>query len=220
MIYIPSKSEQDWKHLLAQPNKQWKPGYSAKSLATCWQGANGIPEKVKQVFAITDCIELKDVEMLLGIPEYKVVLPGGVRESQNDLFVLVRTDKEIFPIMVEGKVNESFGPLVGEWKKNMSDGKKERLEYLCKLLNLTNKKIDNIRYQLLHRTASAIITANKYHCNTAMVLIHSFSPLNKSFKDYSDFINLYNLEAQLDGIIGPVILNGVRVYWGWVKDEV
>jgi hypothetical protein len=220
MIYIPSKSEQDWKHLLAQPNKQWKDGYSAKSLAICWQGANGIPEKVKQVFAITDCIELKDVEMLLGIPEYKVVLPGGVRESQNDLFVLVRTDKEIFPIMVEGKVNESFGPLVGEWKENMSDGKKERLEYLCKLLNLTNINIDNIRYQLLHRTASAIITANKYHCNTTMVLIHSFSPLNKSFKDYSDFINLYNLKAQLDGIIGPVILSGVSVYWGWVKDNV
>ncbi|MBU3198260.1 hypothetical protein LL037_21190 [Clostridium estertheticum] len=219
MIYIQTKSKEDWKQFLAEPDKQWKDGYSAKSLATCWQGANGIPKKVKQVFANTHCIELKDVEMLFGIPEYKVVLPRG-RASQNDLFVLARTNKEIFPIMVEGKVNESFGPLVGEWIIKMSDGKKERLEYLCKLLNLTNRNIDNIRYQLLHRTASAIITANKYHCNTAMLLIHSFSPLNKSFKDYSDFINLYNLEAQLDGIIGPVILNGVRVYWGWVKDEV
>lgn len=219
MIYIPSKSEVDWKQFLAQPNKQWKDGYSAKSLATCWQKADGIPGKVKQVFANTKCIELKDVEMLFGIPEYKVVLPRG-RESQNDLFVLARTDKEIFPIMVEGKVNESFGPLVIEWKESMSDGKKERLEYLCKLLNLTNKNIDNIRYQLLHRTASAIITADKYHCNTAMVLIHSFSQLNKSFKDYTDFTNLYNLKAQLDGIIGPVTLNGVKVYWGWIKDEV
>ncbi|MBU3182596.1 DUF6946 family protein [Clostridium psychrophilum] len=219
MIYIPSKSEADWKQFLAQPDKQWKDGYSAKSLAICWQRANGIPEKVKKIFANTTAIELKDVEMLFGIPEYKVALPRG-RESQNDLFVLARTDKEIFPIMVEGKVNESFGPLVIEWVKNMSDGKKERLEYLCKLLNLTNKNIDNIRYQLLHRTASAIITANKYHCNIAMILIHSFSQLNKSFKDYSDFCKLYNLEAQLDTIIGPVILNGVRVYWGWVKDEV
>lgn len=218
MIYIPSKSEADWKQFLAQPGKQWKNGYSAKSLATCWQSANGIPEKVKQVFANTNCIDLKDVEMLFGIPEYKVGLPGG-HASQNDLFVLVRTDKEIFPIMVEGKVNESFGPLIIEWKKDMSKGKKGRLDYLCKLLNLTNKNVDNIRYQLLHRTASAIITANKYHCKTAMILIHSFSQVNNSFKEYSDFSNLYNLKAYLDEIIGPVILNGVSVYWGWVKDE-
>jgi len=37
--------------------------------------------------------------MLLGIPEYKVALPGGGRASQNDLFVLARTDNEIFPII-------------------------------------------------------------------------------------------------------------------------
>lgn len=220
MIYIPSKSEEDWKQFLAQPDKQWKNGYSAKCLATCWQNANGIPEKVKQVFENTHCIELENVEMLLGIPEYKVALPGGERASQNDLFVLAKTNKEIFPVMVEGKVNESFGPLVGGWKKDMSAGKEKRLQYLCDLLNLKNRNIDNIRYQLLHRTASAIITANKYYCNTAVVLIHSFSQSNKSFMDYSDFSALYNLKAQLDGIIGPVILNGVRVYWGWVKDQV
>lgn len=220
MIYVPSKSEEDWKQLLVEPDKQWMDGHSAKCLATCWQNADKIPEKVKQVFENTSCTDFTGVEMLFGIPEYKVALPGGGCASQNDLFVLAKTNKQILPIMVEGKVNESFGPLVVDWEKGMSTGKEKRLQYLCDLLNLKNKNINNIRYQLLHRTASAIITANKYHSNTAVVLIHSFSQSNKSFIDYSNFINLYNLKAQLDGIIGPVILNEVKVYWGWVKDQV
>jgi hypothetical protein len=220
VIYIPSKSVDDWKQFLAQPNRQWKNGYSAKSLATCWQNANGIPKKIKQVFWKNDGDEFKDIEMLIGIPEYKVDLPGAERGSQNDLFVLARTSKELFPIMVEGKVSESFGPLVSEWKRDMSLGKQERLKYLCDLLNLNIKNIDNIRYQLLHRTASAIITANRYHCNMAVVIIHSFSQESRSFNDYCGFLNIYSLNAQVDVIIGPVVLNGIKVYWGWVKDNV
>lgn len=114
MIYVPAKSKADWKNLLAGGDKQWKEGYSAYSLATCWQEASGIPEKVNQVFENANCINLKGAEMLLGIPEYKVALPGRGHESENDLFVLVRTDKELIPVMVEGKVNESFGLLVAD----------------------------------------------------------------------------------------------------------
>lgn len=101
----------------------------------------------------------------------------------------------------------------------MSSGKEKRLQYLCDLLDLNNKNIDNIRYQLLHRTASAIITANKYHCDSAVVLIHSFSLTNKSFEDYSKFAALYNLSVQPDYIVGPIKLNGVKVYWGWVAGK-
>jgi Domain of unknown function (DUF6946) len=37
-----------------------------------------------------------------------VPLPGGVRPSQNDLFVLARGAKGAIAIMVEGKVSESL----------------------------------------------------------------------------------------------------------------
>jgi hypothetical protein len=53
--------------------------------------------------------------LLLAIPEYKVSLPGWGAASQNDIFCLARTQHGLVSIMVEGKVNEPFGPLVKEW---------------------------------------------------------------------------------------------------------
>ena len=45
-FFIPAKSPIDWKQLLAEPEKHWKTGYSAKALAYCWQEAQGFPESV------------------------------------------------------------------------------------------------------------------------------------------------------------------------------
>jgi hypothetical protein len=32
-VYIPATKPEDWQNLLADPEKQWRDGYSAKSLA-------------------------------------------------------------------------------------------------------------------------------------------------------------------------------------------
>jgi hypothetical protein len=218
MILIPATKPEDWAVFLADRNKQWKDGYSAKSLAESWQNANDLPSKIKSVLLKTLDGKFSDLEMLIGIPEYKVNLPGGNRASQNDLFVLARTDQEMVSIMVEGKVTESFGQLVEDWREDASGGKKVRLDSLCCLLHLDQRVIGKIRYQILHRTASAILTANRYHCKIAMVLVHSFDQNNASFNDYTEFLKLYNLEAQLDNIVGPVSLGEVDTYWGWIAD--
>jgi hypothetical protein len=34
-IYIPAQSAEDWRLFLAEPDKQWKTGYAAKTLAYC-----------------------------------------------------------------------------------------------------------------------------------------------------------------------------------------
>ena len=39
-FFIPTKTAEDWKSLLAEPDEQWKDGSSAKLLAYCWQEAN------------------------------------------------------------------------------------------------------------------------------------------------------------------------------------
>ena len=217
MIYLPSKQPEDWKQFLVEPDKQWKDGYSAKTLAVTWQNASGLPHKVRQVLESYSGKVFSKIEMLLGIPEYKVSLPGGGRASQNDLFVLARTEASLLSIMVEGKVFESFGPLVENWKVNMSSGKKERLGYLCNLLALDENSVDRLRYQLLHRSASAIITAKQFHCNAGLVLVHSFNDSDKSFNDYEAFLNVYGLRAKVDEVVGPIILSGIPMYWAWVK---
>jgi hypothetical protein len=76
---------------------------------------------------------------VLGIPEFKVQRPGGERASQNDIFVLARAPAGQVSIMVEGKVEESFGPLLGDWLEEASPGKRERLAFLLETLGLARQ---------------------------------------------------------------------------------
>jgi hypothetical protein len=80
----------DWQKLLADPVKQWRTGYSARTLAYCWEAADGFPPEVAKALQQTDEASLGKLTPVLAIPEFKVPLPGGVRPSQNDLFVLAR----------------------------------------------------------------------------------------------------------------------------------
>jgi len=172
-IYIPATCPDDWKMFLAEPEKQWKSGYSARALAYCWQEVGGIPEDIASILMKKK--ELDGLETLLTIPEYQVPLPGGGHPSQNDVWVLARAKEGLVSIAVEGKVSEPFGLTIGEWKKDFSPGKKLRLKYLCSLLGFLKQPIDDVRYQLLHRTASAIIEANRFHARYAVMVVHSFS---------------------------------------------
>src|SRR5210317_1816022 len=109
---VPTNGVEGWQMLLADPVKHWKTGYSAKALAYCWEEAQGFPEEVLELFKGAD---LEGVEFLLGIPEHQVPLPGGKTKSQNDVFVLAKSDADLVSIAVEGKVSEPFGPTLGEW---------------------------------------------------------------------------------------------------------
>jgi hypothetical protein len=106
-----------------------------KAVAYAWQEADGFPAEIQRVFNQSQYPVFQNIELLLAIPEYKVPLPGGGRPSQNDIFVLTKCNDQLISITVEGKVAESFGPLVSEWFQDPSEGKKIRLKYLCDTLN-------------------------------------------------------------------------------------
>lgn len=220
-IYIQESRPEDWRRLLADPLKHWRTGYSAKALAYCWQEANGFPDSVKRAFKNSTLPLFKEMEFLIAVPEYKVPLPGGLRASQNDIFVLAKANNGLFAIAVEGKVTEDFGSLVSDWlnTKDKKTNKPERIAFLVKKIGIEGKRIGDIRYQLIHRTASSIIEAEKFNANNALVLIHSFSQTYEHFDDYIKFISLYGLKAEKDSISGPVAINEIRLYFGWVKGE-
>jgi len=116
-IYLPSEGAVSWQHLLADPVKHWRTGYSARTLAECWEAADGIPPEISDMFRAIG----KDPELLIAIPEHKVPLPGSRRgESQNDLFVLLRVGDRTVAVAFEGKVNEPFDRRLGEWLKDAS----------------------------------------------------------------------------------------------------
>ncbi|MBA7658320.1 hypothetical protein ES703_66270 [subsurface metagenome] len=222
-FFIPTNKPEDWKSLLADPDKHWKTGYSAKALTYCWQEAGDFPRSVKMVFKNSGIKLFQNIEMLVAFPEYKVPLPGGRRASQNDIFILARGNGQLISIAVEGKVDESFGELIADWKLHDRGGKKARLKFLCEVLQLDMNKIDHIRYQLLHRTASAVIEAKKFKTGNALMLVHSFSQLkdkdNESFQDYCQFLRLFGVEGKMSSLVFTKNIDSINLYFGWVKGE-
>jgi len=174
-IFVSSTSPDAWKCLLADPEKQWRTGFSARSLAYCWESVDGFPQEIERLFTETNIPAFRGIEPLVILPEYQVPLPGGSRPSQNDIFVLAKAQGQLISIAVEGKVSESFGPTLAEWNPANSNGKMRRLEYLKEQLDLSQALPPLIRYQLLHRAASAVIEAHRFTAKYAVMLVHSFS---------------------------------------------
>jgi hypothetical protein len=219
-FFVPSHGAISWKEMLADPEKHWKKGYSAYELAHCWENASNLPSCVEKIFKQSGLFLFKNVEVLYGFPEYKVPLPGGNASSTNDLYVLAKANNELLTIMVEGKVSEPFGETIKFWLgDDPSDGKRERLDYLLNLLCLKKESVLNTRYQLLHRAASALLEASKVNAKNTLMLVHSFSETGKWLNDYAEFVILFNLSPKQDGIVGPVSINGINLYFGWVTGE-
>jgi len=120
-------------------------------------------------------------------------------------------------IAVEGKVDEPFGPLVGEWRKQESAGKKERLRFLCKVLGLETGSVDALRYQLLHRTAAAVLEAERFGASAAIMLVHSFSPEQAGFQDYALFAKAIGADAR-EGAVATTSIKGPPLFLAWVTD--
>jgi len=195
VFFVPTLSAEDWKPLLAKPDKHWRTGYSAKSLAYCWHSAGGrFPNSVQKVFKSSGNNIFQNIKMLVAFPEYKTFLPPvGGRPSQSDIFILARGDSELVSIVVEGKALEGFGETVNEWLQDTSPGKITRLNYLLGLLSLKSVDVESCKYQLLHRTASAVIEADKFNAKVALMLIHSFGDDPQAFSDYRQFLTLFNV---------------------------
>jgi hypothetical protein len=214
-IYIPAKRPEEWAQFLAEPIKHWRTGYSARTLAYAWQEQRGFPEEVSKVLQASSCFP--DIEMLLGLPEHQVDLPGGRRPSQNDIWVLARANRQLISIAVEGKVSEPFDMPLEEWLAGASRGKLERLNYLCEVLGMTTPVPGHVRYQLLHRTASAIIEARRFCATHAVLLIHSFSQTNEWFDDYREFAKLFGVDAKVDELLTIGTRKEITVHLCWVR---
>ena len=211
-VYIPSSGPADWQRLLADPDRQWATGFSAKTLAGCWESADGLPDEIASMLKAHG----REVELLLAIPEFKVPLVGASRgESQNDVFALARAGDLTFAITVEGKVSEPFGQTIDDWFKKASDGKRERLASICNLLSLTSPPPGHIYYQLLHRTASAVIEARRFKTDAAAMIVHSFSPERKWFKEFLQFASLFNVSISPGELVVVQPGGTPPLYIGW-----
>lgn len=209
-IYVPSIGPQSWRALLADPIKHWRTGYSARALAHCWEAADGLPREIAALFG-------SDTELLIAMPEHRVSLRDAGRESQTDVFALIKSNNRTIAAAVEGKVDESFGPIIRDWYVDPSPGKQKRLAFLCDLLGLKCPPPDDVHYQLFHRAASAVIEAERFKTDDAAMIVHSFSPENRWFDAYAAFVSLFGLAAEPGQLVSKRLPDGRTFYFGWAE---
>jgi hypothetical protein len=187
-IFLPSQTPCDWQRLLAKPSLHWKKSYSAMTTAACWEASgNQLPVEIIKTLEQTRESSLVGLKLLAAFPEYEVDLPGGNTSSHTDVLALTRNDEGLVVLAVEAKVDEAFGPTLGEKRANASSGVSERLAHLHSVLRLGVPLDNNVRYQLLHRTVSALQAANDFHAKTAVMLVHSFSLTGRWRQDFLSF---------------------------------
>jgi hypothetical protein len=221
-ILVPAKSTSDWQDLLSDPVRHWKQGYSAKSLADHWQLEGGFPADVRNIFRSATVEYITDAEMLFGVPEYETELPGGGNASQTDLFVLAKCRGGLITMSVEGKVSEPFDKITSEWfhQNEYVTNRRNRLSGLCELLGLEIDQVMDLRYQLLHRTASALIEAERFSADTAVMLVNSFSSTQESFDDYEAFGKAMGVSVESGALTDAGMHGGRRLFLGWLTSPI
>jgi uncharacterized protein DUF6946 len=217
-IYIPAEGPHSWRALLAEPDLHWKRGRSALELAAAWSNG-GLPRSVAKALSSSGS-PFAQLEMLIGLPEHRVPLAGGRRASQTDLFVLGRTPAgALVSLAVEGKAGEAFGPLVREWFEPPPSGKEKRLAEIRELLQVLPTEIGALRYQLLHRTASAIKEARRFGASYAVMLVHSFSAANEGHGDLCAFAEALGAPSPPIGGLSEIPRpSPPSLHVGWVND--
>lgn len=202
---------------LAKQEHHWRKGYSAYELAHSWVNACDIPASVRAV--LDTCPDYAGAHIIEGLLEREVDLRTPGRRSQTDLLAFVKLTHGNTVVAVEGKVDEPFGELVSVWN-DYSTGKECRLKALCMSLGLRVADVGDIRYQLLHRTASAIYETQRYRTKQALMLVHSFSATDTSFGDFQAFAELMGTPVRtVNQVSEERECEEVRLRLAWVKDQ-
>jgi hypothetical protein len=218
-FHVPLTKPEDIIPHLAKQQLHWKSKHSAQELVLAWSNAkNGIPDSVRS--GLESCQEFASTELIDGFFEREVDLRTPGRNSQTDLMVVAAWGDQLGVIAVEGKVDEPFGDLVSVWNDG-SPGKKRRLAGLCSTLGIDPRSAGGLRYQLLHRTASAVYEAQRYRCRHAIMLVHSFSPTRKWFEDFVRVSDAMSMGIKSPNTISPPKhCEEVSLRLAWVSDYV
>jgi hypothetical protein len=84
---------------------------------------------------------------------------------------------------------------------------------------LDGEGCETLRYQLFHRTASAIIEARRFRARDAVMIVHSFSDTDAGFDDYKAFAELFGMQAGIGELLFIGERNNTRLHIGWARGD-
>ncbi|MBX3721321.1 MAG: hypothetical protein KF713_05720 [Turneriella sp.] len=144
-------------------------------------------------------------------------------------------------IAVEAKCNEPFAERIYRWiripdspagkfqhklfgeQQGIVERKFRRLKFLNQVLGTTIDPLSELRYQLLHRTASAIIEARNLRAEAAVVVIQAFTPSVENLFDFSDFCDALGVTgATKNRVLGPYFAPftpSIPIYFLYLQDR-
>jgi hypothetical protein len=220
-LSIETRGIASWRERLASPDGQWERSFSAFETAVSWELASrsesGIPEPIEKLFRASG---YGDPVLILAVAEHKVDLPPNRKAaSQSDVWAVVNTSLGMLSLTVEAKAKEAFGDaILQEWREgNGSEASKRnrisRWNYICSHLPKADS-FDHVRYQMLHRCASAVIEAKRLGCQHAAFIVQAFQTPDASFQDYAVFCEVLKMPATR-GSMATTTANGIRLGIGW-----
>jgi hypothetical protein len=219
--YKRLRRPEDWKGLAGDEN--WVASHSAQELAFAWQGAGGLPEGIVRAFDRCESPAVHGLKVDVAIVEKPVFLDNHVAPSMTDLMAYAHNASgETVILAVEGKAQEAFGLPIRSWLRGDAlqfaaetaarPTRVRRFEFLCTRLGLSVDHECQLRYQLFHRTVSALLEAERYAAKAAVVLVHAFGPHGSSnWTDYQLFLEALGAPSPTPGVVvGPLRLGTPR----------
>ena len=82
---------------------------------------------------------------------------------------------------------------------------------------MPERPVGSVRYQLLHRAASALITGEQYRAAASVLLVHSFSEQNTGWPDYEAFAQLYGVKAEMGTVQLLSSETRIPLFAAWVR---
>ena len=213
----------DWEGI--HPTRHWVDGRSAKLLAEACLRDGGVPERVLE--ALERCPEgdLVGLNIEVGIAEHPTTPPGRGRASTTDLMILATGAS----LALEAKVDEGFDASVDGWSaagdsERSLKNRVVRLRGICAGLGLDPADVGDLRYQLLHRSWSAIHMATERDHTVAALVVHSFMDPTGHGSGFGDFVAFAAALRPATPAPVPGVpwfageRSGVRFWLVWVSD--
>lgn len=223
----------DWQGLAGAD--KWVPGRSAYELAHCWHQFKGLPKPIGNALNNSGHPLLRRLSVDLCLVEKPVFLDSKTGPSMTDLMGYGRNEKgDAVILAVEGKADEPFASRVSAWVRGEQNNpsmqakprptRMRRLKFLSRHLSFAISPDSPLRYQLVHRTVSAVLEAQLHGAVAAVVLIHAFGPgTSKNLSDFSEFLTELGGSRATKGVVsGPFLLGerrDLRTYFLWWQQD-